>query len=152
MIHRSHSLKACMLIVGATRITEFGESDAVKVEPMVDMVEAKASADGYITFDYDPNEAHIAEITVRQNSFAYRVLSELVEAQAAALKVTGQIPAVPFSLTNPAIGDVVSDIGAVFLNRPGVFANKGVSDVVFRICLASPKVLRGTTITPPAAA
>lgn len=152
MIHRSHSLVACMLIVGPTRITEFGESDAVKIEPMNDMMVAQASADGHISFDFDPNNAHMAEITVRQNSFAYKVLSGLVQAQDLALRSTGQIPAVAFSLTNPVTGDLVTDLGAVFMNRPGVYANKGVSDVVFRLCLARPKVLNGPTITPPIAA
>ena len=149
-IHRTHSLKACILIIGPTRITEFGESDAVSIEPSSDLVEMSVSGDGTPSFVSTNDDTHLATLTVRQNSFAYRVLSGLIEAQALALKTTGLIPPVPFSLTNPAVGDQVADVGCVFLNRPAVLANKGVGDVQIRIALGNPKILRGLTITPPA--
>jgi len=147
-LHRTHALKACILIVGPTRITEFGESDALSIEPNSDMAEISVSADGSPTVVATNDDTMIASITVRQTGFAYRTLSALVQAQDVALKTTGLIPFVPFTFVNPATGDQVSDIGIVFLNKPGFMANKGVGDVVFRVALTRPLPIHGATITP----
>lgn len=150
-MNRTHSLSQCILIVGPNRITEFGESDACRIERMVDAVEPSASADGTITLNVDNNKARIVTITLRQTGYAYRKMAEMAQAQQAALDAGDPIPQVAFSYENLRTGDLASDMGAVFLNEPTIFGNKAVSDVEFRVLLARPKVVYGANVTPPAA-
>lgn len=148
MLERTHSLAACILIIGPTRITEFGESDAIRFSRNADSVTPSVSADGKVTYNASNDQSWMVSITLKQTSFAYRILASLVQAQELSMRTVGVIPPVPISFSNPATGDLFTGVGPVFLNMPEMLANKDAGEVTFRLSVATAQAIFGAIITP----
>jgi len=145
---RNHSLAGCHLILGAIEVKEFGESDAIDIQPNSDMVTMSVSADGVPTFDSSNDDNFIAEIVIKQNSFAYSIIAKYITAQKLALKTVGRVPPLVFSYTNLATGDLCYCVAGVFLTDLPMMAKKTSGEITVRIGLPSPTFDRGTAIVP----
>lgn len=147
MATRAYNLAAVSVILGSVPVTEWGESDAISIVPESDRTSAKVSADGSVTMSVLNDNRHTATITVMETSYAYTLLSQLAEAQAAAQAI-GQLGAFAFLLIDPATGDKVAEPRAVFRRLPDMTKAKEAGQRVFQLHLPSPTITRGASITP----
>ena len=150
MITRAYDLNLVVCTVGGVAISGYGATDAIALAPDSDRVEVTKTADGDSVYSRVGDRSHTVTVTVMQSSRAYQLLSGLYEAQHG--DAIGIGPSVllpnPFFLFDPSNGDTITAGTAVFLSQPTPAAKgRTEGEVVFRMHLAKPTIIRGALIT-----
>jgi len=133
LIAKHYDLSKVILVVGGIPITGYGDDGGIEVEPLAPMHEVSVGADGLTVASKTNNTDGVATITLSEASLGYAALAGLMQAQDIS-PVPAQLP-LPFLLTDPVNGDVITSAFAIFLNRPTITKGRTAGERVFTLHL-----------------
>lgn len=134
---KTYNIAALLLSIDGQPIEGFGDSDAVTIAPMSDIMESYASADGETVVSATNDQRLEVTITVHQMSDAHRILGDALRLQEAALRAGQPVPTTAFFMRDPASGDQVSDQNAVIMALPESAYGKSITTREWKLLLPS---------------
>jgi len=119
-----YNLAAVQATLAESRITGFGETDAISLTPMSDVSESVSSADGAAVAVNAINDPRWeGSITVQYGSEAYDELWAYAKAQITESK-TGKVSETSFMLYDPISGLKVTESNLRFMRLPDISLGK----------------------------
>ena len=141
----TYDLSDVVLIIKDTRITGWGDGDAISYERLSPLGESVSGGDGEVVFSRTNDKRYRATLSVLPSTTAYKKLSELASEQHPSSG--GSITGYAFSMLDSNNGDEVNEADAIFENIPGPSKASRVAAVEFQVLMPKPDVKLGATLT-----
>ena len=140
------NLAACQVTLDGFRITGWADTDAVSIEPQAEASTAKVSADGsHVAISYMSNNLHVATLSLRRGTDAFRRLGTALQDQLAASEI-GSVPALSFRVFDPVTGTEVTEDNTRLKTRPTLAFTQETADAEYQLWLPNPDLKLGPDI------
>jgi hypothetical protein len=142
---KTYDLKLVVCTIGGVPISGYGETDALTLEWVSDIVEGTVTADGKALYSRLNDRRLNVTVTLSQTSRVVGLLQTMLDAQHGETLpfAPPQILPVPFYLLDPSTGDTIASFETVFMARPAPSKGRNVGEVQFMLQLPSPAVSLG---------